>query len=230
MSEIRQKYWVPSLRQLLNSIQSHCSACKLRRARPRQPQMSALPMERVTPYVRAFTYTGLDYFGPVSVGIRRQREKRWVALFTCFTTRAIHLEIATDLSSDACLMCIRNFINRRGVPVSIRSDNGTNFVGIAKELQGIDMFLDTNSLSSGLTALGIKWIFNTPLNPSEGGVWERLVQSVKKALYIMLKEQAPKIVSNRSREHHQFETLDSSTCDSRRPGTIDPESFSAWVH
>ncbi|XP_059223126.1 uncharacterized protein LOC131996940 [Stomoxys calcitrans] len=193
MSEIRQKYWVPSLRQLLNSIQSHCSACKLRRARPLQPQMSALPMERVTSYDRAFTYTGLDYFGPVSVGIRRQREKRWVALFTCFTTRAIHLEIATDLSSDACLMCIRNFINRRGVPVSIRSDNGTNFVGIAKELQGIDMFLDTNSLSSGLTALGIKWIFNTPLNPSEGGVWERLVQSVKKALYIMLKEQAPKL-------------------------------------
>uniref|UniRef100_A0A1I8NSS7 Integrase catalytic domain-containing protein n=1 Tax=Stomoxys calcitrans TaxID=35570 RepID=A0A1I8NSS7_STOCA len=55
------------------------------------------------------------------------------------------------------------------------------------------MFLDTNSLSSGLTALGIKWIFNSPLNPNEGGVWERLVQSVKKALYIMLKEQAPKL-------------------------------------
>ncbi|XP_075151868.1 uncharacterized protein LOC142225894 isoform X1 [Haematobia irritans] len=193
MNEIRQKYWIPSLRQLLNNIQSKCSACKVRKCKPRQPQMSALPVERVTPYVRAFTYTGLDYFGPVNVTIRRQREKRRVALFTCFTTRAVHLEIATDMSSDACLMCIQNFVNRRGVPVSIRSDNGTNFVGIAKELRGINAFFDTNNLSSGLTALGIKWIFNTPLNPSEGGVWERLVQSVKKALYKMLKEQSPKL-------------------------------------
>ncbi|XP_058979028.1 uncharacterized protein LOC131802654 isoform X1 [Musca domestica] len=193
MSEIRLRFWIPSLRQLLRSVQSRCLVCKIRKAKPIQPQMAPLPLERVTPYVRAFTYTGLDYFGPVTVSIRRQREKRWVALFTCLTVRAVHLEIATDLSSDSCLMCIRNFINRRGVPEMIRSDNGTNFVGIAKELQGITNFLDTNSVSSGLTALGIKWVYNTPVNPSEGGVWERLVQSVKKALYIMLKEQAPKL-------------------------------------
>lgn len=193
MNEIRLRFWVPSLRQLLRKIQFKCAGCKIRLARPRQPQMAALPVERVTPFVRAFTYTGLDYFGPVTVSIRRQREKRWVALFTCLSVRAVHLEIATDLSSDACLLCIKNFVNRRGVPVMIRSDNGTNFVGIAKELQGVSNLFDNASFTSGVTALGIKWVYNTPLNPSEGGVWERLVQSVKKALYIMLKEQAPKL-------------------------------------
>ncbi|XP_059218365.1 uncharacterized protein LOC131994991 isoform X1 [Stomoxys calcitrans] len=195
LSEIRLRFWVPSLRQLLKSVQSACQACKIRAAKPNQPQMAPLPVERVTPYVRAFTYTGLDYFGPVSVAIGRRREKRWVALFTCLTIRAVHLEIAADLSSDACLLCIRNFVNRRGVPVLIRSDNGTNFVGIPKELQGVSNFVNNDSLASGVTALGIKWLFNTPSNPSEGGVWERLVQSVKKALYIMLKEQAPRLAT-----------------------------------
>lgn len=75
----------------------------------------------------------------------------------------------------------------------IRSDNGTSFVGIAKELQGLSNFFDNDSFTAGLTGLGIKWVYNTPVNHSEGGVWERLVQSVKKAMYIMLKEQAPKL-------------------------------------
>ncbi|XP_059216472.1 uncharacterized protein LOC131994137 isoform X3 [Stomoxys calcitrans] len=194
MSEVRQRFWVPSLRQLLNKIKLRCPMCKVSRAKPTQPQMAPLPVDRITPYVRPFSYTGLDYFGPVNVTIRRRKEKRWVALFTCLTIRAVHLEISTDLSSDACLLCIRNFINRRGVPVMIRSDNGTNFVGIAKELQGTSNFLDINdSFRSSMTALGIKWVYNTPNNPSEGGVWERLVQSVKKALYAMLKEHAPKL-------------------------------------
>lgn len=61
MSEIRLRFWVPSLRRLINSVQSKCQACRISRAKPRQPQMAALPIERETPYVRAFTYTGLDF-------------------------------------------------------------------------------------------------------------------------------------------------------------------------
>lgn len=61
-----------------------------------------------------YTYSGLDYFGPITVSIGRRTEKRWVALFTCLTKKAVHLEIAQDLSVDSCM---RNFINYRGVPV-----------------------------------------------------------------------------------------------------------------
>jgi len=66
--------------------------------------------------------------GPFFVTIGRRHEKRRVALFTCLTVRAIPLELAEDLSSDACI--IGNFVNRRGVLNTIRSDMGTNVVGV----------------------------------------------------------------------------------------------------
>ncbi|XP_037809650.1 uncharacterized protein LOC119602292 isoform X1 [Lucilia sericata] len=191
--EIRHKFWIPSIRSVINKVQTKCCICKIRKSKPSQPIMGPLPIDRVTPFLRPFSYTGLDYFGPVEVTIRRQREKRWIALFTCLTVRAVHLEIATNLSSDACLMCIRNFANRRGVPIQIRSDNGTNFVGLQKELHGERNFWDNEVITAGLAPLGIKWKFNTPSDPSAGGAWERLVQSVKRALYAMLKEHAPRL-------------------------------------
>ena len=105
----------------MRHINTSTVICEIRhrfwKAKPRQPQMGDLPLDRITPFVRPFSYVGLDYFGPVTVTIRRQKEKRWVALFTCLSVRAIHLDIASDLSTDACLICIRNFINRRGVPI-----------------------------------------------------------------------------------------------------------------
>lgn len=126
---IRQTFWVPNLRKLVRGVKSRCNVCKFRAALPQPPVAGQLPEDRVTPYVYAFTYTGLDYFGPVSVTVGRRNEKRWIALFTCLTTRAVHMEVAEDLSTDACLVCLRNFINLRGVPKRIRSDCGTNFVG-----------------------------------------------------------------------------------------------------
>ncbi|XP_055906585.1 uncharacterized protein LOC129941857 [Eupeodes corollae] len=121
----------------------------------------------------------------------RRKEKRWVALFTCLTVRAIHLELATDLSTDACILCIRNFVNRRGIPKRIRSDNGTNFIDAKKELLTADVF-DSNAIKAELSAKGIEWIFNCPSNPHAGGCWERLVRSVKRVLSFTLNELAPK--------------------------------------
>ncbi|XP_055923565.1 uncharacterized protein LOC129953999 [Eupeodes corollae] len=157
-----------------------------------------LPPHRLTPYVRLFTYTGLDYFGPLQVSVGRRREKRWVALFTCLTIRAIHLEIAADLSTDACILCLRNFINRRGVPVRIRSDNGTNFIGAKKQLGREPELFDTDRIQNELATKGIEWKFSCSLNPSEGGIWERMAQSVKKVLMVTLREEAPHLETLRS--------------------------------
>lgn len=84
--------------------------------------MVSLPIERVTPYARAYTYTGQDYFGPVTVTNRRQREKRWVALFMPFYY--VFEILLTELPLASC------------------SDNGTNLVGIAKQLQSLSNFTD----------------------------------------------------------------------------------------
>ncbi|XP_041673814.1 uncharacterized protein LOC121529877 [Drosophila eugracilis] len=139
-----------------------------------------------------FKYTGLDYFGPLLVTVARHREKRWVALFTCLTTRAIHLELAHDLSTDSCIIAIRNFACRRGPVRKLRSDNGKNFVGADREARRFGDVFETERIQSELSSRSIEWVFNFPSNPSEGGVWERMVQCVKQVLRHTLKEVAPR--------------------------------------
>ena len=95
----------------------------------------ALPSIRLTPSVCAFTIAGMDYFGPMTVSVGRRREKRYGVLFTCMSTRAVHLEIAHDLSTDSFIMAIRRMIGRRGQPRQICSDNGTNLRGADRELR-----------------------------------------------------------------------------------------------
>ncbi|XP_037820369.1 uncharacterized protein LOC119609595 [Lucilia sericata] len=135
----------------------------------------SLPKDRLTPYIRPFSYTGLDYFGPLTITIGRRHEKRWVALFTCLTIRAIHLEVAFDLSTDACILAIRNFINRRGLPTRLRSDNGKNFVGADQVAKRFSEVLDVARIQDECSTKGIDWQFNCPHNPAEGGIWERMV-------------------------------------------------------
>lgn len=198
IGEVRLKYWVPHIRVLVRKVKAACMFCRIKYAQPTVPVMGQLPIDRVTPYVRPFTFTGVDYFGPVFVTVGRRREKRWVALFTCMTVRAIHLELANDLSTDAFLLCLRNFINIRGTPKRIRSDNGTNFVGASRELrEAIDM-LDHAAIQRELGVDRIEWIFNCPSHPEAGGCWERLVQSVKRILSCTVKEIAPKVETLRS--------------------------------
>ncbi|XP_075150547.1 uncharacterized protein LOC142224652 [Haematobia irritans] len=88
---------------------------------------------------------------------------------------------------------LRNFMNRRGIPLQVRSDNGKNFVGLQKELRNEKDFLDHNQINCFLSSLGIKWIFNTPADPSAGGAWERLIQSIKKSLEVLLRGLDPKL-------------------------------------
>lgn len=144
------------------------------------------------PFVRPFTYSGLDYFGSVAVTVGRRQGKRWVALCTCLTVRAVHLELAHDLSTDACIVEIRNFINRRGVPARIRSDNGKNFIGANEEAKRFAEVFDCEQIQNKLASRGVEWRFNCPVNPSEGGVWERMVQCIKRGLRQTLKEVAPR--------------------------------------
>lgn len=190
--EIRKKFWTPQIRQVLRKIVASCFTCRKNNAKPVPPIMGSLPIDRLEPYIRPFKYTGLDYFGPINVKIGRRTEKRWIALFTCLTIRAIHLEIAHDLSTDSCIIAIRIFINRRGVPVRIRSDNGTNFIGANEEFKRFDDVFEAERIQHELSEKGIEWIFNCPANPSEGGVWERLVRSVKRVLRLTMKDTCPK--------------------------------------
>ena len=100
--------------------------------------MGSLPEHRLTPFLPAFSNTGLDYFGPVVVkmsGRGRRQEKRWICLFTCLSTRAIHLEVAHGMSMDEFLLCFSRFCSMRGQPSVVYSDNGTTFSAAETELK-----------------------------------------------------------------------------------------------
>ncbi|KXJ81556.1 hypothetical protein RP20_CCG018949 [Aedes albopictus] len=140
--------------------------------------MAPLPAARLASFERPFTNVGVDYFGPVLVKVGRSHVKRWVALFTCLTLRAVHLEVAHSLSTESCITCFRRFVARRGAPLEVYSDNGTNFQGAEKLLKE----QINNGLAETFTNSNTKWFFNPPSAPHMGGAWERMVRSVKAAI------------------------------------------------
>ncbi|XP_055528011.1 uncharacterized protein LOC129720559 [Wyeomyia smithii] len=190
VNEIRQTYHIPALRVRVRNVGRRCAWCKVYRAAPEIPRMGSLPAPRITPYVRPFTFVGLDYFGPIIVRLGRNDVKRWVALFTCLTVRALHLEIVSSLSTESCKMAIRRFIGRRGAPQEIYSDQGTNFQGCSRELS-IELNAMNEQLAQTSTNTTTQWKFNPPYAPHMGGAWERLVRSVKAALSTLLMHKKP---------------------------------------
>lgn len=144
--------------------------------------MAPLPIARLQPFIRPFTYVGLDYFGPVLVKVGRSQVKRWIALFTCLTIRAVHLEVVHSLSTQSCIMAVRRFIARRGSPAEFYTDNGTCFQGASRELVREQVLARNDALATVFTNANTKWRFIPPAAPHMGGAWERLVRSVKVAV------------------------------------------------
>ncbi|XP_055615022.1 uncharacterized protein LOC129761329 [Toxorhynchites rutilus septentrionalis] len=182
INEIRRRFYVPKFRSTYKRVQAACQYCKNRKLKPAVPEMSTLPSMRLKAFCRPFSYIGIDYFGPIYVVVGRRTEKRWGVLITCLTVRAIHLEIAHSLTTDSCILAIRNFIARRGAPLEIISDRGTNFIGANRELKEALQQVNHNKLMEHFITTDTKWSFNPPGSPHFGDAWERLVQSVKKAL------------------------------------------------
>ena len=157
-----------------------------------KPRMGDLPFARLGYRFQPFSYCGLDYFGPLRVKVARHEEKRWVALFTCMTLRAIHIELVGCLTTDSVIMAIQRFTSRRGVPRMIYSDSGTNFKGANKVLSEALTLLDNDRLNGFCLSKKIEWRFNPAAAPHMGGAWESLIKSVKSALAYALKDRSPK--------------------------------------
>jgi len=189
LNELRQTYWITKGLSTVHRLSNTCSICRRRKASPSPPVMADLPEPRLGYHSPPFTHTGVDYFGPLLVRHGRKTEKRYGALFTCLTTRAVHIEIAHSLETDAYLMAMRRMMARRGRPTHIWSDNGTNFVGAEKELRDGLKRLNTEQICDQLSSDGVQWHFNPPSSPHFGGAWERLVQSAKRALKVVAGKQ-----------------------------------------
>ena len=108
--------------------------------------------------------------------------KRYGVIFTCLALRAIHLEVASSLETDSFINALRRFTARRGQVKELRSDNGTNFVGAHRELKEAIQGWNQAQIHSEMLQKGIDWIFNPPAGSHHGGVWERMIRSVRKVL------------------------------------------------
>lgn len=181
VNEVRQKFEIFNLRAIIDKVVKQCQRCKILKAKPQSPRMAPLPAQRLTTHIRPFSYVGVDYLGPLEVVVGRRKEKRYVAVFTCLVVRAVHLEVAFELSTSSCVMAIRRFVRKRGSPVEIFSDNGTNFLGASRILA--DQIRKINiDCADTFTDAKTKWTFNPPGAPHMGGVWERMVRSVKEGM------------------------------------------------
>ncbi|CAK1585394.1 unnamed protein product [Parnassius mnemosyne] len=187
VNELRQRLYIRKIRPVVKTVVKSCLPCRLRKAKPASPSTGNLPSARLAHHARPFTYTGLDYFGPIEVTVGRHREKRYGALFTCMTYRAIHIEVAHSLSADSAVSALRRFMSRRGCPKEIWSDNATFFKAADKKLAEAALA----ALEHETTCRQIVWKYIPPSAPFMGGAWERMVRSVKEALRVTLNERYP---------------------------------------
>ncbi|CAF4750793.1 unnamed protein product [Pieris macdunnoughi] len=197
MSILRQKYWILSARNLIRSRVHKCLPCFRLRAKPNFPEMADHRSCRVTPVAKPFVHTGTDYAGPFKVSSSRGRGirsfKAYVCLFVCLTTRAVHIEVAGDLSTASFLGAFKRFLSRRGPVARVYSDNGTNYVGAKRTLSELHDFLVSKHFNSEfghvLAETRIDWSLNTPAASHFGGNWETNIKSLKTHLYRVIGDQ-----------------------------------------
>ena len=188
-SSLRQRFWILKGAGTVRKILNLCLFCKRRNSSFGKQFMADLPECRITAGKPAFYFTGIDYFGPVMVKQGRSCVKRYGCIFTCLTMRAVHLELGFSLDTDSFINALRRFICRRGTPHTFFSDNGSNLVGGCRELRRSLHDLDQTVIEKRLKQHQIRWKFNPPYASHMGGIWERVVRTVKRVLYALSTEQ-----------------------------------------
>ena len=166
MYESRKRFWIIGLRSAAKFLTGKCVTCRKLRKKPLEQLMGQVPSLRVAVGFPAFANTALDMFGPLQIKLNRKTLKEAQAIiFTCMTTRAIHLELVTNRGSDAFLMAFRRFACTRGHPQVCWSDCGTNFVGAQAYLKEIMQKQDIPKIQSILLedfACDFRWEWNVP--------------------------------------------------------------------
>ena len=167
--------------------------------------MGNLPENRLV-LARPFFNVGIDYCGPFHIKEKRFRNrnkvKAYVSIFVCFATKAVHLELVSDLTTEAFIGCLKRFFARRGKSKNIYSDNATNFLGARNELRALYDYVQSAernpAVQNFLSNEKITWNFIPPRSPHFGGLWEAAVKSFKRHLL--------RNVGNTLLTQEQFET------------------------
>ena len=200
-SAIRQRFWITNGLATVKKIISRCPDCQRASKPPMTQKMAPLPESRVVDS-HAWATAGVDMMGPflVKKNGSRANHKTYVALFTCFTTRSIHIEMVEKMDAESFIQALERFTARCPGLKHLVSDNGTNFLGsrsiLSKEAQELERTYAPKShvvpkkemktlfdvVRPRIIRRGIDWSFIPPYASHYGGVWERMVGIVKKHL------------------------------------------------
>lgn len=191
LNELRANgFWILVCSKVVSSHIFKCIKCRKLRRCTEQQKMADLPGDRkeIAP---PFTYCGMDCFRPFYVKEGRKELKRYGLLFTCMCSRAVHIEMLDDMSTDAFINALRAFIAIRGAVRQIRCDQGTNFVGAKNEFMEAFKEMD----NAQLRILECEFLMNTPGASHMGGIWERQIRTVRNVLSSILEQFAKQINS-----------------------------------
>lgn len=197
INEVRANgFWVLGCSSEASSLIFKCVKCRKLRRSNQEQKMADLPRERIenTP---PFTYSGMDCFGPFYVKEGRKELKKYGLIFTCMCSRAIHIEVLDDLTTDAFLNALRCFIAIRGSVRQLQSDQGTNFVGARNEFQELMRGLTEERMKE----LGCSFVMNPPASSHMGGVWERQIRTIRSVLMSILDQSARRLDSSSLRTY-----------------------------
>ena len=180
LTQLRVRFWMVKGRRYVRAVVTSCPECRRRFSTKTAGQMMApLPRPRLES-MRAGPFL-------TKQGRGKKRAKRYLCLFTCLATRAVHLEMSYALDSDSFINAFVRMVSRRGAPSYVVSDKGTNFVGAEREMRELIENLDQEKIVRETTKYQpITWKFNPPSAPHFGGVFEALMKSAKKAIKIIL--------------------------------------------
>ena len=188
-ASLGRRFHIVAGTKVIRPLTRGCTTCRCDAAKPQPQLVGQLPKEHVTPDI-VFDKMGVDYAGPIYIKYGYVRKpvivKAYICVFVSLSVKAVHLELASDLTSDAFLACLRRFIARRGKPSLIWSDHGSNFVGADRELKELVKFLElqktNDDISHFCSSQKIVWKFIPEHAPHFGGLWEAAVKSLNRHL------------------------------------------------
>ena len=183
LAVLSTRLWIISGREEIREWEKEGNECRRRKVKAAKQIMAPLPQMRLRLSLRPFAQTAVD-FGESFVTIqgRSRRQKRYLCLFTCLATRAVHLEMAFGLDTDSFLNAFYRMVNQRGLPREMLSDNAANFVTAERELRELVEALDQSKIAQSTANKGVMWHLNPPLAPHFGGVHETMIKAAKWAV------------------------------------------------
>ena len=199
LNEFRKQFYTTKVFSKVKSVLNECLHCRRFNSKPVSLNQSDYRDFRVSPEIVPFRSTFIDHFGPIYVKMEGVRKKVYVLLLTCLFTRAVHMIVSRDLSTDEFLIAFQKFVYTYGLPAEVYSDLGTSIVSGGNVIKE---FLKDYKSKLFMAEKGIKELQFEQYyagNSSLGGVVESMVKLAKRLIFGSIK--------NNVIDYFQFESL-----------------------